>query len=87
MKYRNILVGYFPPVKSNAINPWDSFFSKCVWNTYKLCGIIALLSYRYLATGGGVWMEVAISFFVTVMAGVVCHLVCKWLDRNNKDNK
>ena len=21
-----------------AINPWDSFFSKCVWNTYKLCG-------------------------------------------------
>lgn len=32
-------------------------------------------------------MEVAISFFVTVMAGVVCHFVCKWLDRNDKDNK
>lgn len=49
--------------------------------------ILSMLSYRYLATGGGVWMEIAISFFVTVMAGVVCNLVCKWLDRNDKDNK
>ncbi len=32
-------------------------------------------------------MEAAISFFVTVMAGMVCHLVCKWLDRNNEDNE
>lgn len=32
-------------------------------------------------------MEIAITFLVTVAAGVVCHLVCKWLDRNSKDNK
>ncbi|MCI8853964.1 MAG: nitrate reductase [Lachnospiraceae bacterium] len=48
---------------------------------------MATLSYRYLATGGGVWMEVVISFLVTVMAGVACHLVCKWLDSKDKDNK
>ena len=46
-----------------------------------------MLSYRHLATGGGVLMEVFVTFFVTVAAGVVCHLVCKWLDRNDKDNK
>ena len=46
-----------------------------------------MLSYRYLATGGGVWMEVVISFLVTVMGGVVCHLIVKWLDSNDQDNK
>ena len=46
-----------------------------------------LLSCRYLATGGGVHMEIAITVLVTVAAGVVCHLVCKWLDGNDKDNK
>ena len=58
-----------------------------MWKIGRRYDKINVLSYRYLATGGGIWMEVAISFFVTVMAGVVCHLVCKWLDRNNKDNK
>lgn len=29
-----------------------------------------MLSYRYLATGGGVHMEVIVSFIVAVMAGV-----------------
>ena len=46
-----------------------------------------LLSNRYLATGGGVWMEVVITFLVTVVGGVVCHLIVKWLDRSDKDNK
>ena len=33
-------------------------------------------------------MEIIISFIVAVMAGVISHLVCKWLDRkDNKDNK
>lgn len=32
-------------------------------------------------------MEVVITFFVTVAAGVVCHLICKWLDRGDKGNK
>jgi len=32
-------------------------------------------------------MEIVISFLGTVLAGVVCHLICKWLDSNDKDNK
>ena len=32
-------------------------------------------------------MEVVISFLVTVTGGVVCHLIVKWLDSNDKDNK
>lgn len=32
-------------------------------------------------------MEVVISFLVAVMGGVVCHLIVKWLDSNDKDNK
>ena len=59
---------------------------KC--HTYlKTHDIISMLSYRYLATGGGVQMEVVITFLVTVAAGVVCHLISKWLDRHDKDNK
>lgn len=50
-------------------------------------GILSALPNRYPATGGGVFMEVAISFLVTVAAGLVCHLICKWLDRNDKGNK
>ncbi len=31
---------------------------------------------------------VMFSLFVTVMGGVACHYIIKWLDsRNNKDNK
>jgi len=29
-------------------------------------------------------MEMLMSFSAAVMAGVVCHLICKWLDGNNK---
>ena len=61
--------------------------SDTLWPDAKMYDILSMLSYRYLATGGGVWMEIAISFFVTVMAGVVCNLVCKWLDRNDTDSK
>ena len=43
-----------------------------------------MLSNRYPATGGGVSMDI---LFVTVAAGVVCHLIGKWLDRHDKDNK
>lgn len=32
-------------------------------------------------------MEILISLFVTVMGGVVCHYIIKWLDSNTKDNK
>jgi len=47
-----------------------------------------VLSYQYLATGGGVQMEVVISFLVAVAAGVACNYIIKWLDsRQNKDNE
>ena len=49
--------------------------------------MINTLSYRYLATGGGVQMEVVVTFLVTVAAGVVCHLISKWLDRHDKGNQ
>ena len=32
-------------------------------------------------------MELILTFLVTVAAGVVCHLIGKWLDRHDKDNK
>ena len=48
---------------------------------------MTVLSHQYLATGGGVHMEIVISFIVTVVGGVVCHLIAKWLDRNDKDNE
>lgn len=38
--------------------------------------------------GGGVWMEVILSFLVAVMAGVVSHHINKWLDsKDTEDNK
>jgi hypothetical protein len=46
-----------------------------------------MLSYLHLATGGGVGMEVIITFLVAVAAGVVCHYIIKWLDGDHKDNK
>lgn len=32
-------------------------------------------------------MEMLMSLFVTVAGGVVCHLIVKWLDSNDTDNK
>ncbi len=32
-------------------------------------------------------MELFFSFLATVVGGVVCHYIIKWLDSNNKDNK
>lgn len=49
--------------------------------------IMIPLSNRYPATGGGVYMELFFTFLVTVAAGVVCHLIGKWLDRHDKDSK
>ncbi len=31
-------------------------------------------------------LDVIISFLIAVAAGVVCHLVCKWLDSKDNDN-
>ncbi len=46
-----------------------------------------MLSNRYLATGGGVSVEVIIAFLVAVAAGVACHYIIKWLDGDHKDNE
>ena len=46
-----------------------------------------MLSYRYLATGGGVHMEVITAFLVAVAAGVACHYIIKWLDSDHMDNE
>lgn len=32
-------------------------------------------------------MEVIISFIATVMGGVVCHYIIKWLDGDDKGNR
>lgn len=56
-----------------------------MWNFMYNHDIINTLSNRYLAAGGGVCVEIIASFFVTVVGGVICHLIVKWLD-SNKDN-
>lgn len=61
--------------------------SKKMWQSRKSCDIISMLSYLHLATGGGVGMEVIITFLVAVAADVACHYIIKWLDGDHKDNK
>ena len=47
-----------------------------------------MLSNLHPATGGGVHVEVIVSFLIAVMAGVVSHRISRWLDsRDSKDNK
>lgn len=31
-------------------------------------------------------MPIVVSFIISVMAGMVCHYICKWLDGDGKDN-
>ena len=45
------------------------------------------VAHRYPQPGGGVCMEVVISFLVAVAAGVACHYIIKWLDSDHKDNE
>ena len=51
-----------------------------MWKIGRRYDKINVLSYRYLATGGGVHMEVITAFLVAVAAGVACHYIIKWLD-------
>ena len=39
-----------------------------------------LLPPPILARKGGAYMDYLLSFIIAVMAGVVCHLIIKWLD-------
>ncbi len=57
-----------------------------MWRILSKYVILFSLSNRYLATGGGVDMEVIIAFLVAVAAGVACHYIIKWLDGDHKDN-
>lgn len=41
----------------------------------------------YWRQEGGEPMDMLISLIVTVMGGVVCHYVIRWLDRHDKGNK
>ena len=45
------------------------------------------VAHRYPQQGGGVRMEFFASFLITVMAGVACHYIIKWLDSDDKGNK
>ena len=50
--------------------------------------ILAVVSNRYPATEEVIVINtILVSFIVTVTAGVTCHLICKWLDRHDRDNK
>ena len=47
-----------------------------------------LLSSPILATGRGCEMvKIIASFLVSVAAGIACHYICKWLDRDDEDNQ
>ncbi len=36
--------------------------------------------------GGGQMIEYIYTFFISVMARIVGHCVCKWLDRNDRND-
>ncbi len=51
------------------------------WNSVSQYAIICMLSYPIRQRKGGVnVLESIISFIVTVVAGVACHYIIKWLD-------
>ena len=59
-----------------------------MWKIGRRYDKINVLSYRYLATGGGDYMSEIMSFIAAVAAGVACHYIIKWLDSwHNKDNE
>ena len=47
--------------------------------------IIIVLSLPPTQEGGEI-MSIIIAFLISVAAGVVSYYICKWLDRNNRDN-
>ena len=57
-----------------------------LWH-FRHCGIIYTVVAPSLATeGGGVHLNILISFLVSVVAGVVSYYICKWLDGDDSDN-
>ncbi len=47
--------------------------------------IIIMLSLPPTQEGGEI-MSIIIAFLISVAAGVVSYYICKWLDRDNRDN-
>ena len=45
-----------------------------------------LVSLPNPARKGGVYMEYFVSFLVSVVAGIVCYFIGRWLDGNDGDN-
>lgn len=43
-------------------------------------------SFQILQQGGGVNVEYFVSFLITVLSGVACHYIIKWLDGDDKSN-
>lgn len=66
---------------------WEELCSAYLLKCVGICDSILVLSYRYPATGGGGCMDIIASLFVAVLGGVICHLIVKWLDSNEKDDK
>ena len=55
----------------------------------EVCRIICynfFVAHQYPQRGGGACMEFFISFLVTVLGGVACHYIIKWLDGDDKSN-
>ena len=53
-------------IKKANLNPRNSYFIGC--------------SNLFVFSGGVFHMDVLITFLVAVAAGVVSHLICKWMD-------
>ncbi|WP_207646214.1 hypothetical protein [Pseudobutyrivibrio sp. ACV-2] len=42
---------------------------------------------RQAQEGGVSTLDVVVAFLVSVMAGIACHYICKWLDRDESGNE
>lgn len=49
--------------------------------------IIFIVAAPRQAQKGGVCLELAISFIISVLASIVAYYICKWLDRDDNGNE
>ena len=68
----------------NYLKYFSTKFSRLLdWNIF--CRIIFASAYLHLLLQRR-WRQMLTTFFVTVAAGVVTHIICKWLDRHWEAN-
>lgn len=48
--------------------------------------ILSVLSFPDRQREGGGYVEHLLSLLVSVMGGIICHYIVKWLDRDDNDN-